>query len=68
MSEEREELDYYLHSGTREIVCPWCGHTFTDSDDYEGECGEEECDYCTNDFTWSRYDPPFSYTTERKEP
>lgn len=38
------------HEYTREIVCPYCGYTFSDSWDYgigqgysELECGNENC-------------------------
>ena len=44
------------HSGTDDIVCPYCGHTYQDGDDVRDvskpfDLGMIECDECENTFT-----------------
>lgn len=45
-----DEID---HENTKEIVCPYCGHEFEDSWEYdEAGSGEAECDSCEKTFTY----------------
>lgn len=46
-----QKLD--LKEVTRYVICPYCGHKFLDSDNWE-EKGEEYCIQCKNDFTYER--------------
>ena len=55
--------------GTREVVCPYCGHE--DSDSWElpgddGEIGETECGECERTFNYYR-DITVTYTSMKKE-
>lgn len=56
-----EEVD---SDHTDEIVCPYCGHRFTDS--YEYEEGEVDCEDCGKEFvlTIHKY---ISYSSKRLE-
>jgi len=42
------------HEYTKEIVCPHCGHEFSDSWEYDEESGEIECYECGLKFDYSR--------------
>ncbi len=52
------------HDYTSEIVCPYCGHTFSDSWEMHGDDGETECDECNKVFMWRR-DVSVTYVTEK---
>lgn len=39
---------------TKEIVCPYCGHTFSDSWEYCDFDDEMFCDECGNEFSYER--------------
>lgn len=47
-----KEIDSFC---TSEIVCPYCGHTFQDSWEYEDSDDECYCDECNKTFTYERY-------------
>jgi hypothetical protein len=51
--------------GTPQIVCPYCGYTFTDSYDYS-DSGPAECDDCGNTFDTCR-DVDVTYTTRKAD-
>ena len=55
--------DEIEHEGTAEVVCPWCGHEFTDSWELPDE-GEEECPVCWKHFKFYR-DVTVDYATEK---
>lgn len=42
------------HEYTDNIVCPYCGYTFEDSWEFDGECDNEDCPECEKAFSWSR--------------
>ena len=42
------------HEYTKEIVCPYCGYEFSNSWEYDGECGEDQCSECDKYFQWTR--------------
>ena len=46
--EEDENYD------TSEITCPICGYEFSDSWEYDSDCGELECEGCGATLEWSR--------------
>jgi len=55
-----KEID---HRYTEEIVCPYCGHTHTDS--FEApDNGKMNCHSCKKEFTFSR-DIDITYITEK---
>ena len=40
---------------TEEIVCPNCGHEFSDSWEYEDSDSEMYCESCEKEFTYERH-------------
>ena len=55
--------DKYETYGTDEIVCPYCGHEFSDSNELNGSSGRIiDCDVCAKKFTLE-VDFAVSYTT-----
>ena len=47
-----KEID---HEYTDEIVCPYCGHEFSESYEFSGDSGEEECYECGKEFEYHRH-------------
>ncbi|MGF7059256.1 hypothetical protein [Brassicibacter mesophilus] len=39
---------------TSEIVCPYCGHKFLDSWEYDDSDNEMYCEECEHEFTYER--------------
>ena len=50
---------------TSEIVCPWCGHEFSNSYEFGSDTDDLICDECDNDLEYER-DITVTYTTYRK--
>jgi transposase len=57
-----KEID---HICTKEIVCPYCGYTMSDSWEMEDD-GSWTCDACNNEFRYQR-NISVSYTSRKKE-
>lgn len=55
----------FYHEDTKEIVCPYCGYTMSDSWEM-GEDGSWTCDECNNEFIYQR-NVFVSYTSRKKE-
>lgn len=58
------------HTGTKTVVCPWCGHTYQDCSEWgtgqDEDMEEMECGDCGNDFIWER-SITTEYSTNRKK-
>lgn len=55
------------HESTCEIVCPWCGHEFMDSWEYESneeEIGLVECQHCGKEL-YAYRNITIDYSTEK---
>lgn len=49
-----------------EITCPICGYEYSDSWEYDSDCGELECEGCGATLEWSR-EVEVSYSAEVKK-
>ena len=57
-------IDEFDHWHTPEIVCPYCGHVYQDSWDFDGDSGETWCGECEKLFFYQR-DFDVYYDTEK---
>ena len=54
------------HDYTIEVVCPYCGYTFSDSWEIQDDDGEMECYDCEKEFNYYR-NIEVTYCTSKKE-
>lgn len=53
-----------IYTHTDEIVCQYCRIEFSDSYEYEAECGTITCLNCENDFQYQRH-IEIAYSTKK---
>jgi DNA-directed RNA polymerase subunit RPC12/RpoP len=59
-------MKYIDHSSTQELVCPHCGFKFSDSWEWTGDDGDDECLECGKTFFWERM-VEITYSTSIKK-
>ncbi len=61
MSKKNKEID---HTNTDEMVCPYCGHTHSDSWELVYDSETTECNACDTEFRYER-EKIYSYSTSK---